>query len=180
MTNMTRNTKKPAAKAAKASKPSRARKAAPKAASKASKAAPRMPQTKAAYGSEDKKTPYSVFRNHAAMAAYTIAAFQVSGLLNLGKSGAPIQARGKAYPGLARMLLGKTAWGYWSKLGRIEEGALTVKGLNEVQARLSGKSRGYNTDLDTVRTFAAAMAKGGDVEVGGKRYRLTVKHASSK
>lgn len=167
---------KPAAKGSakgSAKKAPTRRKAAPKAAK------PKLPPTVSAYGSEDKGSPYSVFKTHETFSAYTLAAFKVAGMLNLTAKGTPSIGKAKPMPGLFRMLAGKTAVGHWTRTGRIEGGKLTAKGLNEVQARLTGTSRGYHTTVDLVLKFAAAMAKGGEVEHGGKRYRFTVRHGST-
>lgn len=141
-------------------------------------AASKLPIVKA-YGSEDRKSPYSVFRLHDAFAAYTIAAAVTAGMVQLSAKGTATVPKGKAYPGLFRSLVGITAWQHWRKLGRIADGAFTATGLNEIAARLSGQSRGYNTDRAMVDAFTGAMKKGGKLEHAGRRFAFTVEHGSS-
>jgi len=179
-TSKTTAAPKAASKAAKAATTAtKAQTKAPaKKAATATAAAPAL-ETRKAFGSVDKGTPYSAFETHATFSAYTVAALIVSGMVKLSANGTPSKPAGKAFPGLFRMLTGKTAWSHWTKAGRIETGALTAQGLNEIQARLSGQSRGYNTTAETVAAFAETMAKGGETKVNGKVYRFTRETVSS-
>lgn len=168
-----------ATKARNANAKASAKAPAKKAATATPKAATPALETRKAYGSADKGTPYSVFNTHDAFSAYTLAALIVAGMLALSAKGTPAKGSGKAYPGLFRMLAGKTAWAHWNKAGRIDAGALTPAGLNEVSARLTGASRGYNTTADMVRAFADTMAKGGTVTVNGKAFKFERETVSS-
>lgn len=145
----------------------------------AAKAVSAALNVRVAYGSEDKKSPYSVFNTHDVFSAYTIACLVVCNMVALSAKGAPTKAKGKAYPGLWRMLVGKRAASYWRKKERVTSEGITAAGLNEIQARLSGNSRGYSTTLETVNAIVAVVTKGGPVTLQKTTYRFTVKAASS-
>jgi|PlaIllAssembly_1097288.scaffolds.fasta_scaffold518411_2 hypothetical protein len=113
-------------------------------------------------------TSYDVFRNHVDFSAYTIAALAVSGMIRVTPSGGVYKPDTKAHPALFRGLVNKTAAKYWTDKERLaEDGSLTVQGLNVVQARLAGKARGYNTNLERVKEFIAAMKAAEPVKLDG-------------
>lgn len=132
--------------------------------------APAIVQAFAAVG--NKKDRYSQIQaNRKAFSAYTIAALQVAGMIALSEKGAPIAKKGNFQ--LFGYIVGNTAKSHWAASGRIEGGQVSAAGLNEIQARLTGQTRGYNTDLSYVKEFAHAMQKGGTVEVNGGKFSLT-------
>lgn len=163
--------KKAAAKPSMAAKPSAA--AVQAATAKAKAATLRKAFTLAA----ESRTPYrQLTADRKAFSAWIIAAGIASGVIAMKGEAAPKQAKGA--PGLFGLLIGSTARGHWKRTGRIDDSGFTVAGLNEIQARLAGATKGYNTDRETVYTFAQAMAKGGKVEVGGRVYDVTGELAS--
>jgi hypothetical protein len=113
-------------------------------------------------------TSYDVFRNHTDFSAYTIAALAVAGMIRVTPSGGVYKPETKAHVALFRGLVNKTAATYWTQKERLaEDGSLTVTGLNVVQARLAGKARGYNTNLERVKEFIAAMKAAEPTKVDG-------------
>lgn len=135
---------------------------------KASKAAngskSSRPSVRKAYATSDKGARYSAFNTHDTFSGYTIAAFMVAGMVKVSKAGTPTVPKTKAYPGLFRLLTGKTAYPQWTKLGRISKGGqLTAKGLNAISERLAGTARGYSTSRDIVDAFAKGIKDGGKV-----------------
>ena len=128
-----------------------------------------------AFGSEDKRSPYSVFLDHEAFAAYTNAAFIACGMAKMSAKGTVTRSAGSSR--LWRSIVGKTAAGYWKRQGWLKDGQLTAEGQTHLQARINGESRGYKTNPELVAKFAAAMANGGTVEHAGKKFKFSVKHA---
>jgi hypothetical protein len=127
----------------------------------------------------DGKSPYSgkLTANRPHFAAYTIAGMAVAGLVKLNKASVTASKGGNLT--FLRMVIGKVATGHWRKAGRIDDNGITVAGLNEIAARLAGKSRGYNTDMETVRAMHKAMTQGGRHTIGKQRYDFTVEVAST-
>jgi len=127
------------------------------------------------------KAPYKVLQSdHSAFRAHTIAAFIVGNAMTLSAAGTPGNATGKPQAGLIEGLI-RSAYKNWIKLGRLDDnGALTVKGKNEITASFAGTTRGYNTTIDTVKAIAAVMAKGGKVEINGRTYEYGSKEEAMK
>lgn len=141
---------------------------------KATETATALPMIRAFTVLGHKAGPYTgLTSNRKAFSAWTLASLCTAGYATISDKGTATKAKAKAQPKLLRALIGSTAWNHWGK-ARIDHKAaeLTVAGLNEIAARLSDQSRGYNTDLDIVRAFMDAQAKGGAVEVGKDKFAV--------
>lgn len=144
-------------KTAEAAKPKTAKKAAPKKAAK---------RTKFAYVPEPGK-PYGAIKGDRAMfAALTMAAAIHSGLVTMSAKGAVSKGRGKGDMKLFAAIVGPRAVGYWTDSGRIADGAMDVKGLNELGRRLRGEGA-YRTTTEAVNTMLPLIQKGGTLTVKG-------------
>ena len=144
-----------------------------------------------------KKSPYTTLtKDRKAFSAWIIAAGMVGDYVTISAKGLPTKTRKKPQYGLFRMLVGSTAWNYWNgKSERMNHEAaytdddgkkhpaiaeFTQAGLNEIQARLAGNSKGYDTDLELVNQFADAMRKGGTVKHENNVYKLDSPIAAMK
>jgi hypothetical protein len=118
----------------------------------------------------DRTGRYDPFKSDRALfSAYTIAALMVAGFLSLTAKGAPSKPKSKPQSALLRALIGPVAWRHWTVTReRITPDGLTVDGLNEVQRRLAGESKGYNTELSLVRAVKTAIQKGGKIDRNGR------------
>ena len=70
-----------------------------------------------------------------------------------------------------RALIGSTAFNHWKKGQRVDAGALTTHGLNEVQRRLDGQGS-YRTTIELVQAFEQAIRKGGKQKVEDTEYHF--------
>lgn len=112
----------------------------------------------------EKGAPYRLLSaDHKWFSAYTIAAFIHTGMIGLSKAGSPT-ARKTGDAELWAKIVGSTAAPYWAKVGRVEGGAVTLKGLTEIGNRLKGETR-YPTDREHVDKMVALLAQGGEVKV---------------
>lgn len=110
--------------------------------------------------------------NRKAFSAYTIAALVTANMIKVTEKGAAMASKGNV--SMFRALVGNTAAVHWNAQGRIgNDGQITAAGINEVQSRLAGQSRGYNTEAEFVTAFVGAMAKGGSVELNGGKFKLS-------
>ena len=148
-------------------------KAATKAAEKAKQTPAAAPEMVRAYATRGGKSQrYAELQhNRRAFSAYTIASAIVSGLVKLSAKGL-ITKGDRPQVALFGALVGTTARNHWRKAKRLDDGGFTVAGLNEVNARLQGATRGYNTDMDTVKALMAAIEKGATIEISGAKYAI--------
>jgi hypothetical protein len=92
------------------------------------KAAPAKAEAKQTFVPE-KGAPYRLLSaDHKWFSAYTIAAFIHTGMIGLSKAGSPT-ARKTGDAELWAKIVGSTAAPYWAKIGRVEDGGVTLKGL---------------------------------------------------
>lgn len=129
--------------------------------------------------SPDRNGRYTRFmKDRKAFSAFTIAIMIVVGMAKLNK--ASVSKGGKGNGKLLRLAIGPTAWGHWNKTERIADNTLTVKGLNECNARLSGQSRGYDTDIALVKAMVGAIRHGGKIEHKGNYFTFDSKISAIK
>jgi hypothetical protein len=109
-------------------------------------------------------------------AAMTHAAFLASGMVVQRNAKAASESGSNPDFALFKLIAGKTAPKQWQKLGRIDaNGRITVDGLNELDARIKGERRTYNTTLEKVAMVLAAIRTGGTVEVKGAKVKFGAK-----
>jgi hypothetical protein len=122
----------------------------------------------------ESKTPYRVLTTKRdVFAAWIIASAATAKIIDITAAGAVREKKGGSMA-LFYALIGSTARGHWAKTGRTDDSGMTVAGLNEFAARLQGTSKGYNTDIDTVRALVEAQAKGPErVEVKGLLFNMS-------
>jgi hypothetical protein len=109
-------------------------------------------------------SPYAGLRTPF-LGGLTAAALIVAGYATI-KGNVMSKAKTAGRPAVLRALAGDFA-GEWKRLGRIEGAALTVDGINALNARLLGEARTYNTNANVVEAMTQAMTKGGKVEAAG-------------
>jgi hypothetical protein len=117
--------------------------------------------------------PYEALNADKSMfSAFTYAALIAAGhVVQRNEKAAP--ATGKGDFTLFKMIAGKTAPKEWKRLGRIDaDGQLTVPGLNELEQRLQGNRKAYNTSLDKVKLILDAIHTGGTIEVKGVKVKF--------
>ena len=109
-------------------------------------------------------SPYAGLRSPF-LGGLTAAALIVAGYATI-RGNVMTKAKTAGRPAVLRALAGDFA-GEWKRLGRIEGAALTVDGINALNARLEGAAKTYNTKANVVEAMVAAMQKGGKVEAEG-------------
>ena len=125
-----------------------------------------------AHTTADKGARYSDLSGaHSHMRAFTIAAFIAAGMVSLSPKGTATAGKNPKSRLWAK-LVGPRAVSHWGAKGRVKDGKLTTAGLNTIQDSLSGNTRGYNTDMETVKKFSAVIAKGGTVTIDKRTYKV--------
>jgi hypothetical protein len=139
-----------------------------------------------------KKSPYSALRaERKDFAAWIIAAGLVCNYIKLSDKNQLVGEASKSQYSAFKDYIGASAWSHWNgttdRLEHVAAGTneltgkkekavekFTGKGLTEINARIQGKSKGYDTELAIVKRFAAAMVKGGKVKGNSVTYDLSV------
>lgn len=113
-----------------------------------------------------------LWKSRTAVSAFTIAVLWALDYVQVADSGLATHGKGKYLPSTLRAFCKPTMVNHWTKNGRLDDGGLTVAGLNEITTRLSDPKYSYRTNLDAVKAMRKGLETGQPVEIDGNVFQL--------
>ena len=113
-----------------------------------------------------------LWRSRTAVSAFTIACLIALDLIKVSDKGSVTKGKGRYSARVLRALVKPTMVNHWTKAERLDDGGITVKGLNEITERLSNPRYSYRTNQAAVSAMLAGLRSGNDVEVDGQKFKL--------
>ena len=114
----------------------------------------------------------NLWKSRTAVSAFTIAVLWALDYVQLTDSGLATKGKGRYAAHVLRSFTKATMVSHWTKNNRLDDGGLTVNGLNEITTRLSDPRYSYRTNMAAVRAMRTGLETGQDVEIDGQKFQL--------
>ena len=113
-----------------------------------------------------------LWRCRSAVGAYTLAVLAELDLVRISDKGSATKGKAPLNKSLLRAMCRPTMVAHWTKVGRLDDSGLTVKGLNEVTERLTNQRYAYRTTVEAVGKMREGLRTGKPVELEGATFKL--------